>query len=281
MTMALRDRLQEHLGASLAADSALNGVNYDWMQEFTAQTSGIGKTFTPAIVGFGAPLSNTSDFIDRVSQPVAIAGAAAAYLLLWLFVSGGIIDRYRRDSASGPQGFFGSCGVFFFRFLRLAIIMAIVYGALFRFVHGWLFENLYARLTHDTTVERNAFALRLALYIVFGAALAACNLVFDYAKVRAVVENRRSMLGAIGSAVGFARRNLGATALLYILDALSFAIVLAAYAIMAPGAGGGGIVVWLIFMVGQLYVLARLWVKLLFWASEVSLFQSAGPNGSA
>lgn len=278
MTIALRDALQGHLGASLAADRALDGVNYDWMQEFAAQAPGIGKTFTPAIVGFAAPLSNTSDFVDRVAQPLAITAAAVAYLLLWLFVSGGIIDRYRRDRAMDPGAFFGVCGVFFFRFLRLAVVMTVVYGALFRFAHGWLFGTLYPRLTHDTTVERNAFALRLAFYILFGAAVAACNLVFDYAKVRAVIENRRSMLGAIGSAVGFARRHPGATVLLYTLDALTFAAVLASYAILAPRTGGGGIVVWLIFSIGQLYVLARLMAKLLFWASEVSLFQAAAPN---
>ena len=30
---------------------------------------------------------------------------------------------------------------------------------------------------------------------------------------------------------------------------------------------------WIAFAVGQLYVLVRLWVKLVFWASETSLFQ--------
>ena len=30
---------------------------------------------------------------------------------------------------------------------------------------------------------------------------------------------------------------------------------------------------WLGFLIGQLYVLARLWVKLVFWASEAALFQ--------
>ncbi len=30
---------------------------------------------------------------------------------------------------------------------------------------------------------------------------------------------------------------------------------------------------WLGLAVGQIYVLARLWIKLTFWASETSLFQ--------
>ena len=31
---------------------------------------------------------------------------------------------------------------------------------------------------------------------------------------------------------------------------------------------------WIGFAIGQLYILGRLWVKLVFWASETALFQS-------
>jgi hypothetical protein len=31
---------------------------------------------------------------------------------------------------------------------------------------------------------------------------------------------------------------------------------------------------WIGFVVGQLYVIGRLWVKLVFWASETALFQN-------
>jgi hypothetical protein len=49
--------------------------------------------------------------------------------------------------------------------------------------------------------------------------------------------------------------------------------VLAAYAAVAPGAGDAGWSTWLAFGIGQAYVLARVWVKLVFWASEATLFQ--------
>ena len=50
--------------------------------------------------------------------------------------------------------------------------------------------------------------------------------------------------------------------------------LVASYALIAPGAGGAGLSMWLALAVGQLYVVARLWVKLVFWASEIALFQS-------
>jgi hypothetical protein len=123
-------------------------------------------------------------------------------------------------------------------------------------------------------VERTAFFVRLALYAAFGIVLAGCSVIFDYAKVRAVVEDRRSMIGAIVAAFGFLGRARAASAALFALNVLTFAIVVALYAIVAPGVGGAGLSLWLAFAIGQLYVAARLWVKLAFWASETALFQS-------
>ncbi len=272
--LVLRGMLAQHLGASLEAHRALTAANYDWMQEFAEQASGLGVTFKPTIIGFGAVLDNLSAFLDDATRPLVIVGTGAAYLVLWLFAAGGIIDRYARDRATRADGFFAACGRFFFRFLRLGVAMGIVYGVLFSYVHRWMFGDLWTTLTRDVVEERRAFAIRVVLYLVFGAIVGACNLIFDYAKVRAVVEDRRSMLGAVGAAVRFVRRHARETAALYLLDVGLFLIVVVVYALVAPGAGGGGASILAGFAIGQLYVVGRLWVKLVFWATEVSLFQS-------
>jgi len=274
LAFALRGMLAQHLGGSLAADSAVSGVNYDWMQEFGEQASGIGTTFKPTIIGFGAVLDNLSGFLDATPRPIAIAGAASVYVVLWIFVAGGILDRYARDRATRAFGFFSGAGGFFFRFLRLAVAQWIVYAVLFGALHPRLFDSVYTRLTREMTQERNVFAVRVVLYLVFGAIVAAGTMLFDYAKVRAVVEDRRSMLGAITAAAGFIGRNAGATALLFLLNFVAFVATLAVYALVAPGAGGSGLRMWLGFGLGQIYVLARLWIKLTFWASETALFQA-------
>jgi len=61
---------------------------------------------------------------------------------------------------------------------------------------------------------------------------------------------------------------------LFLFDVLLFVVVVAAYAWIAPGAGGAGATLWLGFAIGQLYIVARLAVKLAFWSSETALFQS-------
>jgi hypothetical protein len=274
LALTVRSTIARHLGSSLAADTAASGVNYDWMQEFSDQAGDLGATLKPTVIGFGAVLDNLSAFADRTPRPIAIVAAAGVYLAAWAFLAGGIIDRYARDRATRAHGFFGACGGFGIRFVRLAIVMAVVYGFLFGWVHGWLFDRVYPRITHDMNVERTAFVARLALYAVFFAVLAGCNLIFDYAKVRAVVEDRRSMIGSIVAAIRFIGSNYGAAVSLYLADVLLFAAALAVYAVVAPGSGGAGLSIWIAFAIGQCYILARLWVKLVFWASETALFQS-------
>jgi hypothetical protein len=272
-TIIMRDALRTHLGNSLAAEQTARGVNYQWWTEFTAQAGPLGRTFEPTIVGFAAVLDNMSTLLDGEGRPAPIVWLGAAYLLLWLFLGGGILDRYARDRPTRSYEFFTACGVYFVRFLRLAPVIALTYYVLFAHVHPFLLVYGFGEITRSVTVERTAFLWRVSLYAVFGALLVASSLVFDYAKVRAVIEDRRSMIGAILAGGRFVRRNFALVASLYLLNGLLFLSVLIIYGVIAPGAESSGIDLWLGFAISQLYLLARLWVRLVFFASEASLFQ--------
>jgi hypothetical protein len=273
LALVMRATIAAHLGRSLMADRAADGVNYDWWQEFTAQASGIGTTFTPSVIGFAATLDNLSSLLDGRPEILPITAALAVYLIAWTFLSGGIIDRYARQRPTRAHGFFAAAGVFFWRFLRLAAIAGIVYWFLFTDVHGWLFDDLYPRLTRDLSVERSAFLWRAALYAVFAALLAVTAVVFDYARIRTVVEDRRSIVGSLLAAVAFIGRNPAQVAGVYALNALAFLVVIGLWAGVAPGASGAGPSVWLGLLGSQIFVLARLLVKLQGLASQTALFQ--------
>jgi hypothetical protein len=274
LAITMRGLLQTHLGASLASDSAAAGVNYDWWQEFTSQATGIGTTFSPTIIGFAATLDNISSLLDGQREIAPIAGGLALYLAAWTFLVGGIIDRYARQRPVRASGFFAASGVHFFRLLRLAIISGTVYWWLFSYVHRWLFLEWLADRTRTMAVERDVFLWRVALYAVFGLLLIIVNVIFDYAKIRIVVEDRRSALGALSAAMRFVWRQRGHVAGLYALNGAAFLLLIAIWALIAPGARSGGLTLWLGFAVAQVYLLARLALKLQFLASETALFQS-------
>ncbi|HET7217280.1 MAG TPA: hypothetical protein VFJ02_04500, partial [Vicinamibacterales bacterium] len=197
----------------------------------------------------------------------------AAWLVIWSFLSGGVIDRYARQRPTRAYGFFAACGTHFWRFLRLGVLAWIVYWILFALVHPWLFDDLYPWLTRDVVVERTAFLTRVALYVLFGVLLVLANVVFDYARIRIVVEDRYSAIGAFLAGARFVRRH-PATLRLYLLNGLVFLILALGYALAAPGAPAGA-AIWLALLVGQIYILLRHYVKLLFYASQTSYFQSA------
>ena len=52
--IALNDAIGRHLGSSMEADAALDGTNYDWLQEFRAQASSLGRSLRTDVIGFAA-----------------------------------------------------------------------------------------------------------------------------------------------------------------------------------------------------------------------------------
>jgi hypothetical protein len=174
------------------------------------------------------------------SSPATVVAPAAMALVAWWFVAGGAIDRLARDRATRAAGFFVASGVHFFAFLRLGVVEVAAVALLVR-ITPW----------HPAALALVAF----------------CGIVADYARVRLVVEDRRSAVGATAAAVGFIARNAGAVALLF---ALSYGIFWAIDGLFDraladwPWSRSPLIVVWLAALV---------WVKLVWLGSETALFQ--------
>jgi hypothetical protein len=275
LAYALEGMIAAHLGSSLAADAAAAGTNPEWWREFQAQAMGLGTTFIPSVSGFGAVLNNLSDFLDLRRPAATIIGVTVAWMVLWSFMTGGIIDRLARAKRTRSQGFFGACGLHFWRLLRLGVAALFVYAILFRYVHAWVFDDAYGALTRDVTVERTGFAIRLTGYAIFGALLLLCNVIFDYARIRMIVEDRRSAIGALLAGGRFVGRHLAQILGLYVLNALAFLLLVILYAAVVPGAPRSGVAMWLTLGLGELYILGRHYLKLLFYSSQTAFFQGA------
>jgi hypothetical protein len=273
LTLLLRDAIATHLGPSLRAEQVARGFDIDWWEEFEMRADALGKSFGPAVIGFAAPLSNFSAIADADLPRRPIMIAVAGWLLLWTFLSGGVIDRYARNRPTRAAGFFGACGEWFGRMLRLDLFAGGAYLILFLWVHPLLFDRLYGWLTHDLPVERTAFLWRLALYTLFALLACAIHIVVDISRVRAVVEDRRSMIGACIAAWRFIRQRPLQVIGLYACIGVALAVWLTIYALVAPGAQVQGGWIWLALFVGQLYIVGRLWLKLQTQASLVAMYQ--------
>jgi hypothetical protein len=270
LAMTVSRAIEQHLGASVEAERALEGWHAGWAAEFGASAQGLARTFTHEILGFGGTLATLSGLLDRVPLSPPLAAAVAAYLALWVFLTGGIIDRLARGRPIGAAAFFAACGGHFWRMLRAAALAGGAYYAAFAWLHPLLFTGLFNRLTRETTEERDVVAVRVVLYVVFLLVLLAIGLVSDFARVRLVIEDRRSALGAFAASLRFIRRRAVRTVALYAVNLAALAIILRLWLQVAPGASAA---TWVVLLTGQLYLLARIWARLAFMASEAVFFQ--------
>lgn len=279
LAIGVHSDIERQLDASLEAERQTKGVTYDWLSEFSDGATGVSTTFGAQVIGFAAVVDNLSAFLDRDKRPGVVSAFGVGYGVLWTLLAGGIIDRYARRRSIHAHGFFQAIGGFAGRLLRLSIVSALGYGLIFGSFHAWL-GDLVERSSGDLDSERTAGLVQLAAYVAFVSALALLNLWLDYTKVRLITEDRRSVIGALVAAARFIRRHAARVATLYLLDAALFGGVLLAYAALTavtPGVTS----IWIALIIGQLYIAARLWVKLVFWASATAMFQAQRASAGA
>jgi hypothetical protein len=271
--LAVKSAIAGDLGASLVASRVAAGVDTGWWQEFQARAQAEAGTLSSTVIGAAAPIANWSQFVDKPGVPPALLTAVAVGLGVWVFLSGGLIDRLARARPVGTRAFFGACGVFFFRFLRLTIVVGAAYWLVASPFHRFVFDGLYRWITRDLSSERIAFVWRVICYAMWLAPLVVVNVVADYAKVRAVIEDRRSMLGALAAGIRFVLRHRIAVATLYLANALVLAVAFAVYLLVAPGAHGGDWRLLAVLGIGQAWILTRIVTRLAFLSTSAALVQ--------
>ena len=157
--------------------TALPGAALDLRDRLAAADFGIG--------GFPFNIS-AAEYYTRVLTP-AQASTLALLFLIWVFLSGGIIDRLARDSRSSAPRFFAACGSCFAPLVRLALLALLIYSGVLKLIEPWL----------SSLSDGLGEPVRLSLFGVLAILLFAIALIFDYARLRLVIEDRRSAIGAV------------------------------------------------------------------------------------
>lgn len=279
MTVVMAGSIQGSVGESLVHRHLVEGFDTGWFGEFEAAARGVEKTFRPSIVGAGAFFDNLEAWwTGRLFGGFpGLVGLGVLYALLWAFLLGGVLQWMVRPE--GFEGgvvsgtFFASSGRFFLRFVRLAVCSGVLYFLIYRFVR-WLFRRL-DWATQDVTAERTVLLWVLAAAALVVVLLVVVRVVFDYAKVMMVTENRYGVLLTTWAALGFVVAHPVRTFGLYAGIALMWVVILALYAAVAPGpAQSGWVTVILAFLVGQLMVILRLGLRVSLLGGETALYRS-------
>ena len=221
---------------------------------------GLPHTFGPGLPAFNRPLRS------------AVTGLALAAVATWTFLVGGVLDRLARRRRVGGAAFLVACRHHFWPLMRLAVLAGALYWLLFGVLDASLSDDLPGATTPGVTIAPTD-PVRIALYGLFGASGVAIGLLVDYARVRTVVEDRRSMVGALVAGCRFVCRRPAAVAGLWLLNTALVAAILAGCALMTPVATAAGPTPWGSLLVGQVCLAARLFTTLVAYASQAAYFQ--------
>ncbi len=116
---------------------------------------------------------------------------AFLFMLFMLFVSGGILESYKQDRKLTTGEFFGACGEFFWRLVRLALLSIVPF-----IIVAMIYQGLSKAADHfgDRAIaDQVGVFLSLAAFVIFLMLGLWVRLWFDVAQARAVVLNERGM----------------------------------------------------------------------------------------
>ena len=136
------------------------------------------------------------------------------YLAGWIFLLGGVLDSlvHRRLSQIGV--FVRSCTRYCFRFVRLLLIEVCVKGLLL----------LFAIALAGPRLDGSISAMRPFFLCLSVLLMGMTTVVFTYAAIRTITEDRLSVIGATIAAARFVNRRIDSVAILSLLNVGVFAI---------------------------------------------------------
>jgi hypothetical protein len=179
--------------------------------------------------------------------PTAGAGVRRTLLplLFWAFAYGGLLDRYARNRPTRGYGFFAACGAHFMPLARVAILPLLAFYVL-------------------PTLEPS--------FRMGGLVMMAVDVVMQFARIRLVVEDRRSAIGSILAGIRFIARNIVSVIGLWLVYGLLYTALGYAYRTVASSLPAGG---WTDRVINETFFALGLWLTTLFpYAASLALFQS-------
>ncbi len=209
----------------------------------------------------------------------ALGWGALAYFLLSSFLTGGVLDSlYSPGRSAYFPRFFGGCGKFFPRFLRLVPYALAGLWAVIG-LNGKL-NLLIERLFDQTVRAREAFWAMRAKQLFILILLMLLGAVLDTARIQAVLMGSTRMTARFFSSLFFVVRRLPRVLGLYSLVTAAGLLCFVPYLLFAHVLLPSGSVL-LLFLAQQAMIYTRMWWRVCGLAAQMSLIQGSGEAATA
>jgi len=274
LAVPMHEAVKESLGRSQAGERMAKGFDYLWWEEFRDKSHGLAKTYGPTVFGRGALLNNLEGLVGMRlgTLPSAVLLTLIVYLTLHAFLAGGVLGSYAQESPEfGLRGFLGEAIQYFPSFLGL-MLLSWAFFYIVMFILSARLSLLVERMSRTALTERAPFFAGLAVSLVVWVLIMFIQMVFDYARIRTVLEGRTGVFRAAWQGLALVVRHplatLGLTYSLFIVTAIvSVAYVLLKETIVQSTAGG----VLLAFALQQVFILALVGLRCWTYAGQLHL----------
>jgi hypothetical protein len=196
---------------------------------------------------------------------------AIVFFVFVFFLTGGILEAYRSGRKLTTREFFEACGSYFWRFVRLLILMGLVIAPVLIMASSILGRTADWLLMSGAAREKLGFWMLVGGLGLASLLLMCIRLWFDMAQVRAVVEEETGMWRNAGRAFKLTFGNFGSLFWMYlrisVLGWLAFVAGLYIWAKMPPARFA-----WTILIL-QLVVLWGFGIRLWQRACEMTWYQ--------
>jgi hypothetical protein len=274
MALVVAGALARALPGTTLADLDTRVAPIDDWNAVAQQSTGLAATFTPAILGIGAPLDNLDRILDG-QLPAAAAGAAIlVYTAAWVLLWGGTLTSLARGWGGWRQ-FVRDCLRSSGSLALLTLGALAAHALLVIAVRPILFaaaRGLLGGGGEPTVAER------VAAYAVFAAVIAAVSVVVDLARIAVVLE-QGGVADAVRGAWRLIRDSSAAIVALTALNALPHAAAIVGYTAFEAYVRGTPRL-WSAVIAGQAYVLARIAARLVTAAAQVRFIQRTQGAGA-
>jgi hypothetical protein len=276
LAVPMYQSLKGSFGNSLAGDRMAEGFDYLWWQEYRDDAQGVEKTFAPSIIGKGAILNNLEGLVQLqvFDLPPALLIFGLLYIILHTFLAGGILSHFRKGNARfSLKSFFQGAGSLFLRFSLLVLFSWLFFLTIGFGVKGGL-DSVLSGIRETAFSEVTPFYMGLAFSAFVFFLFLFIQMVFDYARIKIVLEDSSNVLTSAASAFGFVFRHLGSTLGLFYLMFLVQVVFTLIYIFIQEFIPQSSLIgVASAFLFQQFFIFGLIWIRCWLYSSQMELYR--------
>jgi hypothetical protein len=192
-------------------------------------------------------------------------------------VIGRVVARESQEGKINLASFFGDCGRYFFRFVRVFLISLIAYAIILGLFYRAVSDLFHLWTKSASTEWPLIFSSNLKM-LVFVLLFSIVRMFFDYVKLRLVSGNISGAVRTTLSIFSFLGRRFLKAWILYLWVAIFYLFVAAGMLFLGKLLPGRtSVLLFAVFIGQQIFIFFRMWTRVLFVSTEYH-FLRANPE---